>query len=54
MLTEMCISELEDVARDPSCGGTPGASVVQESPHPYSGSLSLTSVYASLELKVCE
>jgi len=42
MLTEMCISELEDVAMDPSCGGTPGASVVQESSHPYSGNVSST------------
>ena len=42
MLTDMCISELEDVARDPSCGGTPGASVIQESPHPISGSITLT------------
>ena len=42
MLTDMCISELEDVARDPSCGGTPGASVIQESPHPLSGITTLT------------
>lgn len=42
MLTDMCISELEDVARDPSCGGTPGASVIQETPHPLSGSITLT------------
>ena len=34
MLMELCISELEDVSREPQLGETPQP-VIQESPHPY-------------------
>lgn len=34
MLMELCISELEDVSREPQLNETPQP-VIQESPHPY-------------------
>ena len=41
MLMDLCISELEDVAREPMLSETP-QSVVQESPHPYPDDFTMT------------
>ena len=42
MLMELCISELEDVSREPQLNETPQP-IVQDSPHPYPDDVSLTS-----------